>query len=168
MYGRGPLVVRRFCKECTERSISYENALLNFGSVINLTSRGKGGALGELRKKSFTSWNAWGGGGGELERLGGGGGGSWNAWGGGGELPPPPPPPQDRTLTGHLLAGTGCSLGGTGHPLAGTGHPFAGTGHPLAGTGHPLGIPLPGLGTNWVLPCLDRAPTGSSRVLPDA
>ena len=44
MYGKGPLGARIFCKECTERSnrpISYENALLSFGSSINLTTREK-------------------------------------------------------------------------------------------------------------------------------
>ena len=37
MYGRGP----RFCKECMERCNRPENALLSFGSSINLTSREK-------------------------------------------------------------------------------------------------------------------------------
>ena len=73
MYGRGPL--GRFCKECTERSnrpISYENALLSFGSIINLTSREKvkcqyiGGII------IFFFW--------------------------GGEAGMSPPPPLDRTL----------------------------------------------------------------------
>ena len=44
MYGRDPLGAQRFCKECTERCnrpILYENALLSFGSIINLTSREK-------------------------------------------------------------------------------------------------------------------------------
>ena len=44
MYGRDPLGAQRFCKECPERCnrpISYENALLSFGSSINLTSREK-------------------------------------------------------------------------------------------------------------------------------
>ena len=59
------------------RPISY--ALLSFGSSINLTSRESVGALGELRKKSFTKIFFLGGGGG-----GGGGGGSWNVLGGGG------------------------------------------------------------------------------------
>ena len=38
----GPLGVRIFCKKCMERCnrpISYENALLSFGSSINLTTR---------------------------------------------------------------------------------------------------------------------------------
>ena len=45
MYGRGPLRAQRFCKECTERCnrpISYENALLSFGSsILYLISREK-------------------------------------------------------------------------------------------------------------------------------
>ena len=41
MYGRGPHRARRFCKECTKSCISYENALLSFGSGINLTTREK-------------------------------------------------------------------------------------------------------------------------------
>ena len=40
LYGRGPLGARRFCKECMERCnrlISYQNALLNFGSSTDKT-----------------------------------------------------------------------------------------------------------------------------------
>ena len=79
--GTDPLGAQRICKECIERGnrpISYENALLSFGSSINLTSRESVGALGELRKKIIhkifwgRSWNIWGGGGG----------------GGGGSFPP--------------------------------------------------------------------------------
>ena len=71
MYGRGPLGARRFCKECTERCnrpISYENALLSFGSSINLTSREKYRCIGGIKKNHSHnlggSWNVWGGGGG--------------------------------------------------------------------------------------------------------
>ena len=44
MYGSDPLRAQRFCKEYPERCnrpISYENALLSFGSSMNLTSREK-------------------------------------------------------------------------------------------------------------------------------
>ena len=66
-----------------------KNALLSFGSSINLTSRESVGALRELRKKIVTKYL---GGGGKLERLGGGGGGG----GEGGSFPPSLP--LDRTL----------------------------------------------------------------------
>ena len=62
MYGRGHSE-QRFCKECTERCnrpISNENALLRFGSSINLTSREEVSVhWGELRKRSFTK-SFWG------------------------------------------------------------------------------------------------------------
>ena len=107
MYGRGPLGARRFCKECTERCnrpISYENALLSFGS--RPLYREKVCALGELRKKSFS------------KSLGGGGGGEAGTFGGGGELAPPPPPPRPpywiepclRILTDRLTHIDGLSI----------------------------------------------------------
>ena len=80
----------RFCKECMEicnRPISYENALLSFGSSI-ATSREKCLCIGGMEGKiSFTKSFFWGGGGG--------GGGEAGTFGG--KLPPPPPPPLDRT-----------------------------------------------------------------------
>ena len=64
MNGRGPCRVRRFCKgvhgEIYNRSISYQNALLSFGTH---------------REKVSVHWKKMGGGGG------GGGGGSWNVLG---------------------------------------------------------------------------------------
>ena len=66
--------------------ISYENALLSFGSSINLTSREKVSVHWGIKKKIIHkifwggSWNVWG------------GGGDWNIWGGSS------PPPLDRTL----------------------------------------------------------------------
>ena len=71
MYGRGPLGAQRFCIECMwrcNRPISYENALLSFGSSINLTSR----EIGEHWEKNLL--------GGKQERLGGGGRGGARRW----------------------------------------------------------------------------------------
>ena len=71
MYGRGPLGAQRFCKECMERSnrpISYENALLSFGSSINLTSREKVSEHWEkiIHKIFSGTFGEGGGGGGKL------------------------------------------------------------------------------------------------------
>ena len=44
------------CKECTERCnrpISYENALLSFGSSINLSSRKECQCIGEIKGKNL-------------------------------------------------------------------------------------------------------------------